>query len=134
MAKRVSEPTYKRFIAGELKRFHESNHVYSRVDRGEVIPPEMIPKGDSSKSAVHRIFTYDPSRKNKHGYSRSDYSLRWAARTIDYMARKNLHGREIEPTSPPVNIDDIQRMTNLIKKTAKWFGADLVGIAPLNRT
>jgi reductive dehalogenase len=43
-------------------------------------------------------------------------------------------GREIEPKSPPVEIDDIQRMTNLIKKTGKWFGADLVGIGPLNRT
>jgi hypothetical protein len=51
MAKRVSGPTYESFIVGELKRFDESNHVYSRVDRGEVIPPEMIPKGDSSKSA-----------------------------------------------------------------------------------
>jgi epoxyqueuosine reductase len=134
MARRVSEQTYKRFIVGELKRFDESNHVYSRVDRGEVIPPEMIPKGDSSKSAVHRIFTFDPDRKDKRGYSQSDYARRWAGRTIDYMARQNLHGREIEPNTSRVEIDDIQRMTVLTKKIAKWFGADLVGVAPLNRT
>ena len=67
MAKKVSEPTYQRFVVGELERFDESNHVYSRVDRGEVIPPEMIPKGESSKSAVHRIFTFDPDRKDKRG-------------------------------------------------------------------
>lgn len=134
MAKRVSQSTYGGFIVGELKRFDESNHVYSRVDRGEVIPPEMIPKGDSSKSAVHRIFTFDPDRKNKRGYSQADYALRWAGRTIDYMARQNLHGREIEPNTRRIEIDDVQRVTNLIKKIAKWFGADLVGIGPLNRT
>ena len=134
MAKRVSGPTYESFVVGELKRFDESNHVYSRVDRGEVIPPEMIPKGDSSKSAVHRIFTFDPDRKDKRGYSQSDYARRWAGRTIDYMARQNLHGREIEPNTSRVEIDDIQRMTVLIKKIAEWFGADLVGIGPLNRT
>ena len=134
MAKKVSEPTYQGFVVGELERFDESNHVYSRVDRGEVIPPEMIPKGESSKSAVHRIFTFDPDRKDKRGYSQADYARRWAGRTIDYMARQNLHGREIDPNTSRVEIDDIQRMTVLIKKIAKWFGADLVGIAPLNRT
>ncbi len=134
MVKRASQPTYGGFIVGELKRFDESNHVYSRVDRGEVIPPEMIPKGDSSKSAVHRIFTFDPDRKNKRGYSQADYALRWAGRTIDYMARQNLHGREIEPNPRRIEIDDVQRVTNLVKKIAKWFGADLVGIGPLNRT
>lgn len=134
MVKRASQPTYGGFIVGELKRFDESNHVYSRVDRGEVIPPEMIPKGDSSKSAVHRIFTFDPDRKNKRGYSQADYALRWAGRTIDYMARQNLHGREIEPNTRRIKIDDVQRVTNLVKKIAKWFGADLVGIGPLNRT
>jgi reductive dehalogenase len=134
MARKVPEPTYKRFITGELKRFDEGNHVYSRVDRGEVISSEMIPEGESSQSAVHRIFTHDPKRKNQRGYSRTDFARRWAGRTIDYIARRNLHGREMKPESPPVEIDDVQRMTNLIKKTAKWFGADLVGIASLNRT
>ena len=96
--RRVSEPTYKRFIVGELKRFDESNHVYSRVDRGEVISLDKIPEDGSSKSAVHRIFTYDPSREERQGYAPADYALRWAGRTIDYVARKHLHGREIEPT------------------------------------
>jgi reductive dehalogenase len=133
MAKIVAKPTYEKFIIGELQRFDEANHIYSRVDRGEVITQEMIPEGESSLSAVHRIFTYDPNRKNKRGYSRTDFALRWAGRTIDYLVRRNLYGRENEPLSPPVPIDDVQRMTNLLKKTAKWFGADLVGIAPLNR-
>lgn len=133
MAKRVSEPTYKKFIVGELKRFDESNHIYSRVDRGELIPPAMIPEGESSKSAVHRIFTFNPYRKQTSGYSQSDYALRWASRTIDYMVRQHLYGREIKPHPIRLEIDDIKKITNLIKKTAKWFGADLVGITPLNR-
>lgn len=131
--KRVSEPTYKRFIVGELKRFNESNHVYSRVDRGEVIPPDLIPKGGSSKSAVHRIFTFDSNRKNKGGYSPVDYALRWAGRTIDYVARQHLHGREMVPQRERVEIHDVKAITKVIKKTAEWFGADMVGIAPLNR-
>ncbi|MEJ2716833.1 MAG: reductive dehalogenase [Deltaproteobacteria bacterium] len=131
--RRVSEPTYKRFIVGELKRFDESNHVYSRVDRGEVIPLDMIPQDGSSKSAVHRIFTYDPGRTEKRGYGPADYALRWAGRTIDYVARKHLHGREIEPAREPVEVTNVEEMTDLIKRTARWFGADLVGIASLNR-
>ena len=132
--KRVAEPTYKRFIVGELKRFNECDHVYSRVDRGEVIPPELIPEYGDSKSAVHRIFTYDPGRKEKRGYSQIDYALRWASRTIDYAARRYLHGRENEPRRERIKIDNVQAITETIKKTAKWFGADLVGIAPLDRT
>ena len=134
MHKKVPEPTYKRFITGELKRFDEANHVYSRVDRGEVIPPEMIPHGESTQSAVHKLFSFNPHRKNGHGYFQSDYALRWAGRTIDYAARQYLYGREVEPKSFPIEIDDTQRITNLIKKAARWFGADLVGIAGLNRT
>jgi reductive dehalogenase len=134
MAKIVSEPTYKQFIVGELQRFDESNHVYSRVDRGEVIPLEIIPKGDLSKSAVHRIFSFNSDRKNRRGYTQADYALRWAGRTIDYQARRYLHGREIEPKDHRMAIDDVDKVTNLIKKTAKWFGADMVGIAPLNKT
>lgn len=134
MAKRVSAPTYERFIVGELKRFDEANHVYSRVDRGEVIPLEMIPQGESSSSAVHRIFTYDPGRRNLPGYAPEDYALRWASRTIDYTARRYLHGRENQPRPERLEINDAQKVTALIKQTARWFGADLVGIAPLNRT
>lgn len=133
MEKKISEPTYKRFIVGELKRFNEANHAFSRVDRGEIIPPEEIPEGDA-KVPVHNIFTFNPNRKEKRGYRQSDYALRWAGRTIDYVARRHFFGRDDKPQKPPVAIDDIRRMTNLIKKTAKWFGADLVGIGPLNRT
>ncbi len=133
MVRRVLDPTYKKFIVGELRRFDESNHVYSRVDRGELIPPEVIPKGGSSKSAVHRIFTFDAVRKQAPGYSQADYALRWAGRTIDYLSRQNLYGREIEPSPIRFEADNVQGITDLIKKTAKWFGASLVGIAPLNR-
>jgi epoxyqueuosine reductase len=134
MTKRVSKPTYKKFIVEELKRFDEADHVYSRVDRGEVIPQEMVPQGDSSRSAVHQLFNYDPDRKNKHGYSRTDYALRWSGRTIDYVARRTQYGRENPPKPPPVKIDSAERMTDLIKKTGRWFGADLVGVARLDRT
>jgi reductive dehalogenase len=33
-----------------------------------------------------------------------------------------------------VEVSDVQAMTDLIKRTAGWFGADLVGIASLDRT
>jgi reductive dehalogenase len=132
MPKVVSEPTYKKFVVGELQRFDEANHAFSRVDRGEIISPDKIPEGNA-EVPVHNIFTFNPNRKTKRGYNRSNYALRWAGRTIDYMARKELLGREYKPNAPPVEIDDARRMTDLLKKTAKWFGADLVGVAPLNR-
>ena len=132
MSVKISEPTYKRFVVGDVPRFDEAKNVFSRAIRGEFYPPSTAPQADTV--APHQgFFRYDPDRDAKPGYSRTDYALRWAGRTIDRTARRHLLGRETEPTSPPVEIDDPRRMTRLVKKTARWFGADLVGVALLNR-
>jgi len=133
MARTVAEPTYKQFIVRDPERFDEANMVYSRVDRGEVIPPELIPPEDTSGSPVHRIFSYDPKQADRRGYSQHEYALRWAGRTVDYLVRQNLYGREMRPDRPPVEVTDSTALSARIKDVARWFGADLVGITKLDR-
>jgi epoxyqueuosine reductase len=133
MARRVAEPTYRRYIVKEPERYDEADMVYSRVDRGEVIPPELIPPGENSGSPVHRIFSYDPDRKPRNGFSQADYALRWAGRTVDYLIRQNLYAREMSPTLPPMEVQDRGAVAERIKDVARWFGADVVGITELNR-
>lgn len=133
MARKVTQPTYRRFIVQEPERFDEADMVYSRVDRGEVVPPELIPPGESSHSPVHRIFSFDPDAPARKGFSQTDYALRWAGRTVDYLIRQNLYAREMVPTLPPLEVRDRQAMSRRIKEAARWFGADLVGMTELNR-
>ena len=149
MTKKVSEPTYRKYIVGEIPRFNEMHHGYSRAIRGEFSAdgaghPDGSVDPDHPQAAVimgpysgvapphQQAFRYDPTRGKRRGYSRTDYALRWAGRTLDYSGRKLL-GRETEPTAPQVAIKDPGQVTRLVKKTARWFGADMVGITELNR-
>jgi reductive dehalogenase len=64
-----------------------------------------------------------------------DHATWVAGRTVDYVVRKNLLGRETAPTyNKQLRLKDPEPvlMTDAIKKTARWIGADLVGIAELN--
>jgi reductive dehalogenase len=154
LARKVSEPTYKRYIVVEVPRFSEVNHGYSRAIRGEFGPSvggrqdgtaeagktaagqqEAVIMGPYSGAAPphQRAFRFDAARGKRRGCSRTDYALRWAGRALDYSGRKLL-GRETEPTWPPVEIADTGRIAAIVKKAARWFGADLVGITALNRS
>jgi epoxyqueuosine reductase len=138
MAKRrIEEPTYKRFVTGPIKRFDESNHAYSRGDTREIPGHHEISDTVLTKR-----------QKNIPGYTQEDYALFYASRTINYIGRRvtlarevpekveighkprDASGKEIKPEKLPVL--DPAEMSSKIKKVAKWFGADLVGVAKLN--
>ena len=128
MTRRVSEPTYKRFITGPIQRFDERNTAYSRGDRGD-IPSlrETFERGLKTKG-----------EQNIRGYTREDYALLLAGRAIDTLVRRTAFSRDSLPARYPIPVEpipvpDLAKMSHKVKRVARWFGADLVGICELNR-
>jgi hypothetical protein len=64
VAKRVNEPTYKRFIAQPIKGFNETNHAFSRGDRREIPGHHEV-----SDSSLEKQFS------NAAGYTQEDRAL-----------------------------------------------------------
>ena len=105
MARRVTEPTYKRHLVGEVPRFDERRQAFSRAIRGEFDPPDAPAPVDGSRRPISRLFTYDFEGKQRRGHSRTDYALRCGGRIMDDLARPLL-AREDPPAGPPVEVDD----------------------------
>lgn len=73
--------------------------------------------------------------KGVTGKSILEYATCWAARTVDYALRDEVLAREATPIHNDkyrLSNPDPGAMTRIVKETALWFGADLVGIAPVN--
>lgn len=127
MTRTRNEPTYKRFITGPFKRFDESNTAFSRAERGELRNlSEVLERGLKTKAA-----------KNIEGYTQEDYALNIAGRAIDTMVRKVAYSRQSMPTRWSIPMDkmpvtDPAKMSDKVKRVARWFGAGLVGICEVN--
>ena len=121
----VKEPTYKKDIVDSLERFDERQNGFSR---GRV---------DPSGSKYDRM--HDRSVENIHrkvpGKTVLDHALWVSARTVDYVLRQTQMAREgtalfnqnvkLESANPG-------EMSRIIKRVARWLGADRVGIAEVN--
>ncbi len=124
----MSEPTYKRFITGPIQRFDERNTAYSRGDRGDIPSlSETFERGLKTKG-----------EQNIPGYTREDYALLLAGRAIDTLVRRTAFSRDSLPARYPIPVEpipvpDLAKMSHKVKRVARWFGADLVGICELNR-
>ena len=125
--KRVDEPTYKRFITKPLERFDERNTAYSRGDRGEIVSlREAFERGLKTKG-----------ERNIPGFTQEDYALNFAGRAIDTLVRRAAFSRDSLPARFPIPVEPIPvpdpgKMSDKVKRVARWFGADLVGICELN--
>jgi reductive dehalogenase len=122
------EPTYKRFITGNIERFDERNTGYSRADRREIAGPD--------EALRHGLEAVLP--KNQLGFLREDYALNLAGRAIDTLARKKAYGRTDFPRRwalplEKMAVTNAAEMSEKVKKVGKWFGASLVGVAEINR-
>ena len=121
--KYVSEPTYKCFITGELKRFDDRNTAFSR---GAV---------EGNKYTRMHEQSIENLKKCVPGKTILDHATWVAGRTADYVIRRNILGRERKPV---YNFDyrlknpDPAALTPIVKRMARWLGADAVGIAKLN--
>ena len=121
--KYVTEPTYKRYITGDLKRFDDRHTGFSR---GAVESDKYTAMHDQSVENIEKVIP---------GKTILDHAKWVSGRTVDYIVRKTKLARE----TPPIYNDkyrlkdpDPAAMTKVIKETALWIGADLVGVAELN--
>ena len=119
----LREPYYKKNIKGQLKRFDERDAGFSRgVTEGNLY------------ASMHNQSIIN-LRKEIPRKTILDHSMVVAARTVDYILRKNVLAREGEAfrnrryklkNPNPVAI------TKIMKEIAHWLGVDLVGVTELN--
>ena len=129
MKEKPKEPTYKRFITGNIKRFDERNTGYSRADRDEITGPRH-----GLEQGLERNLG-----KNIPGFTHEDYALTCAGRAIDTLVRKKAYSRP--DFDRRWNIPKDKKLTGInpsvmsskLKKVGKWFGASLVGICEIDR-
>lgn len=120
----LAEPSYKRFIRSELRRFDERNTGFSR---GVVEGDKYTLMHENSVRNIEKLIP---------GKTIIDHASWVAGRTVDYILRKKVLAREGGPiynTRYRLEDPDPHAMTRIIKGVALWLGADLVGIAKLNR-
>ena len=119
----VDEPTYKRFITGELKRFDDRNTAFSR---GAVEGEKYTRMHEQSLANVAKAVL---------GKTILNHATWVAGRTGDYIIRRAALGREHLPyynRTYRLKNPDPAALSRIVKEKAAWIGADRVGIARLN--
>jgi len=139
----------KKYIVGPIERFNSRNSMFTR------------PAWDPEVKDILEDWSFTGDVRDKPGYCLEDQALRWASRRgSQLMVHFNVHkpnpsavaqavvtavtntdtGRPSvmgAPYRPPegVKIDtsNPERTTLIIKKAAKYFGADLVGVCKLEK-
>ncbi len=130
---RVERATYERFITGPIPRFDDRNGGFSKLQRGEIPVPESIQTAqEGAATVIERALTRDPTKKDRDGYRQEDYALKQAGRTVDVYVRKYLFSRDSEVDENKVDASDKATTTRRIKRAARWFGADRVGVCEIN--
>jgi len=133
--KRVEKPPYV-IDASKLRRFNSKNIIFDRV------------MWDSSWEGYMRMYdekVFDIIAQRKPGYSRVDFALAYASWIVHdafeggfswqkiKLSRTPAASTGIDWTKTKQEVNDPRKMSNIIKRAAKLFGASLVGVCKLNR-
>jgi epoxyqueuosine reductase len=134
--RQVSNPTYSQFLVGQIQRFDQKNHVFSRTVWDEeyksllqnVVPREtgrselQVFEGMALMAgAIYVDNTAGSLHPNYRGYSGHVVNVGGLYDWND----------PVNPTQLPVS--DPAQMSERIKKVARFYGADLVGICELDQ-
>jgi len=145
--KKISlEEWEKKYIVGDVQRFDQKNTMFIR------------PGWDADINRQLDDWSFTGHLREKAGYKLEDQALRWASSRGTMMALFNKHKPNPGPAtralgkmmsegnpmmsamggySPPdgakTDVSDPKKTTLMIKKAARWFGADLVGICKLDK-
>ncbi|MBW1998522.1 MAG: hypothetical protein JRJ29_11230, partial [Deltaproteobacteria bacterium] len=147
MKKMTLDEWEKKYIRGPIEQFDQKNTMFLRP----LWDPEVNKRLDD--------WSFVGEVKDRPGYRIEDLGLRWAARrgtmlmglfnwykpnpspmtmaVKDAIQSRDPSMKTITGFAPPegVKIDtkDVERVTRIVKKAARWFGADDVGICRLDR-
>lgn len=141
LAKAVDQPTYKKFIVGEIPRYDATNHVFSRMMYDQDF---LQLRGVQGKNMKGNIETHKP------GFGLMEMAFRGASWAIQYSLGSasgtyawggeglyswNPLGRLPFSTAGmgKLNVNDTEGITQWIKVAGRYFGASLVGICEINR-
>ena len=134
-----------KYIAEPVERFDQKYQMFNR------------PAWDPEIKALLNDWSFFSEAKDKPGYTLQDQALQRAAGTATQLALFNTSKPNPSPVSqaimtammagnparpnvqhtsserPKINIDNPETITRDIKKAARYFGADLVGVCGLDR-
>jgi ferredoxin len=137
----IDQPTYKKFIVGEIPRYDATNHVFSRM----MYDPDFIQlraiQGKNMKKNIEI---------NKAGFGLMEMGFRGATWSIQYSLGSasgtyswgneglyswNPLGRPPFSTigMGKIELNERELITKWIKVAGRHFGASLVGICEINR-
>jgi len=123
--KYLKEPTYTKYITGKIQRFNEDNNAFSRGAAGD-----RDKYSDMHEKSVENIEKMIP------GKTILEHAHWVAGRTVDYQLRKSTVARDDGPIynhKYRLKNPEPEALSAIIKDLARWLGADLVGIARLDR-
>jgi len=140
-AQSVDQPTYKRFIVGEIPKYDATNHVFSRMTYDPDFLQLRSAQGKNMKEAIET---------NKPGFGLMEMGFRGAAWAIQYSlgsasgtyawGGEGLYswsplGRPPFSTAGMGKLDSRDRewTTKWIKVAGRYFGANLIGVCEINQ-
>jgi ferredoxin len=134
-ARQVEEPTYKRYLNGEIARFDQKNIVFSRM----IWDKEYIAKAGSQPQRTWR----ESAEELAQGRALRTGSI-WVDDNVGSLAPQyrgfSGHVRGFgglydwdDPAAPQKSpIGTPEEMSARVKEAARFYGADLVGITEIN--
>lgn len=123
----VDEVTYKKFMVGPIERFDDRQTGFSR---GRIDPA-------GSKYDLMHAKSIQNINKKIQGKTILDHGLWVSGRTVEYVLRRTQYGREgLAQFNREYKLEGLntREVTGIIKRVARWLGADLVGVTQLNRS
>jgi epoxyqueuosine reductase QueG len=141
-AKTVQEPTYKKFIVGEIPKYDATNNVFSRMSYDPDFLKLRALQGENMKDLV---------KADKPGHGLMEMSLRGASWAVAYSVNNvggvySWGGEGLYSWSPlgrfpfspagikKLDVTDRDGITKWVKTAGRHFGAGLTGITEINRT
>ena len=127
-----------RYVVGEIERFDERNMMFKRIE------------WDTHPKLTHlyeKYYGVVMPNEDKPGFTLTDLALRNAAWWLEMSFAKSIRGGKqgflaweseaLGPNKPPtglkITVDDPAKITRVVKKAARFFGASLAGICELDR-
>ena len=134
LPKRYSEGA-KAYVVGEVERFDQKNEMFKR------------PRWDESVPEGKKYYGIVEPKNDKPGYTHLDMAFKNAAWWLEIAFAQGILGgkfglfdwdaKQWGDSRPPTDlkpyVDDPEKMSKIVKKVAKFFGADLVGICKVDR-